>query len=447
MATKPFLQKTVPFSRLHLDSKNPRHELIQDEPLIIQHLLKNEQIVPLATDICERGLSPLERLAAIPHPTLRDHFVLVEGNRRLCSIKLLRDPAKAPTQYRKSFKKLADLQPSLPRTVEIAVFPNREMANQWVALKHGGQQGGVGTKSWTAAQTSRFKNSLSDIPRPNALALALLDYAVDGGIINTETRKEIPLTTLTRYISNPVVRSALGLTNRNDLLINTEKSEFDLALARFLEDVLSKKVHSRAKAAEIADYGRSLIASGHAPATNNLEPYSPSEAATPQPSDPAPSDDPTTSTAPPKRNNRSPDLGTKVVRTGYAIHISDHTTKRVFDELREIDASKYTFAAAALLRLLMERVGRSYARKNGIGGTGDLSAVFRRCAEHMEKNGKVPKSTFQIWRTLSNNPSHYLSPGTLGTYIHGGTTPVLSELRRGWTDLEAGLTFMLEDLG
>lgn len=443
MAAKPFVQQTVALSRLHLDSHNPRHDVTEDEPLIIEQLVRAEQILPLTEDICERGLSPLERLAAIPHPTLDGHFVMVEGNRRLCSLKLLRDPAKASAADRKAFKKLADRKPALPRSLEIAVFPNRDVANQWIALKHGGQQGGIGTKSWTASQSSRFKNSLANVARPNSLALAVLDYSVDAGILTTEQRAGIALTTVTRYLTNPVVRSALGLISPSEFLVNVEKSEFDLALSRFLEDVLSGTVHSRSKATERADYGRGLIASGHSPVTKLSDTYSPSEQVAPPPK---PDPEVTAAGGSPtlRRNNRSPDLGTKVVRTGYAIHISDHTTKRVFDELRDIDASKFTFAAAALLRLFMERVCRAYAKKCGLGDTGDLAPVIGRCASHMEQKAGAPKSVFQIWRTLSSNAQHYLSPGTLGTYIHGGTTPVLTELRRGWTDLEEGFTLMLD---
>lgn len=444
MASKPFIQQTVLLSRLHLDSHNPRHDVTEDEPLIIEQLVRGEQILPLATDICERGLSPLERLAAIPHPVLDGHFVMVEGNRRLCSLKLLRDPAKAPTTDRKAFKKLADRKPSLPRSLEVAVFPSRGLANQWIALKHGGQQSGIGTKSWNSSQSSRFKNSLTNIARPNSLALAVLDYSVDTGIITNEQRASIALTTVTRYLTNPVVRSALGLTSPSEFLVNVEKSEFDLALSRFLEDVLSGEVHSRSKAPERADYGRSLIASGHSPATKLPDAYSPSDKIA-SPAKTTPDSNAATGANPsPRRNNRSPDLGTRVVRTGYAVHISDHTTKRVFDELRDIDASKYTFAAAALLRLLMERVCRAYAKKHGLGDIGDLAPVIGRCATHMEQKAGASKSVFQIWRTLSSNAQHYLSPGTLGTYIHGGTTPVLTELRRGWTDLEEGFTLMLD---
>jgi len=94
----------------------------------------------------------------------------------------------------------------------------------------------------------------------------------------------------------------------------------------------------------------------------------------------------------------------------------------------------------------MERVCRAYAKKCGIGDTGDLSTAIGRCANHMEESANAPKSVFQIWRILSSNPRHYLAPGTLGAYIHGGTTPVLSELRRGWTDLGEGFTLMLDTI-
>jgi hypothetical protein len=269
---------------------------------------------------------------------------------------------------------------------------------------------------------------------------------MDTGILTSEQRAGMALTTVTRYLTNPVVRSALGLTSPREFLINVERTEFDLALARFLEDVLSGTVHSRSKAADRAEYGRGLISSGHAPETKLPASYSPSGQV---PSSPEPDSQSTAAVgehSAQRRNNRSPDLGTKVVRAGYAVHISDHTTKRVFDELRDIDASKFTFAAAALLRLLIERVCRAYAKKHGIGDTGDLAPVIGRCATYMEQKAGMPKSVFQIWRTLSSNAQHYLSPGTLGTYIHGGTTPVLTELRRGWTDLEGGLTHMLDTI-
>lgn len=441
-------QQSVPFTKLHLDGQNPRHEPTADEPSIISYLVRNEQVLPLAQDICNRGLSPLERLAAIPHPTLDGHFVMVEGNRRLCALKLLRDSAKAPLAERKAFKRLADLKPTLPRKIDVAVFNDRELANDWIALKHGGLQGGIGTRSWNASQSSRFLESLSGGKRPNSLALAVLDYAQDTGILTQEQRVSIALTTVTRYLSNPVVRSALGISSASAFLVDVSIDEFNAVLSQFLSDLLDgTEVNSRSKSPDRASYGRKLLASGLSPSTRLAEPVSPTAPGIQtQPPSVGTKDQSNSTGAKLPRNNRSPDLGTKVVRAGYAVHISDATTKRVFDELRDLDGSRYPFAAACLLRLFMERVCRAYAKKKGLGDTGDLAPVIGRCAEHMERMGGVTKDVFQVWKTLSSNTSHYLAPGHLSSYVHGGSTPVLTELRRGWTDLEKGFDLMLNAL-
>lgn len=444
MATsRVFEQRAVPFSKLHLDTNNPRHEPTEDEPSIISYLVSKEQILPLATDICRRGLSPLERLAAIPHPYLTGHVVMIEGNRRLCAMKLLRDPAKAPAAERKQFKKLADRKPTLPRNLEVAVFESREVANEWVSLKHAGLQGGIGVRSWTAGQTSRFQNSISGLKRPNALALAVLDYAEDAGLLSVAQRSQVAITTVTRYLSNPVVRSALGISSSSELLINVEKSEFDAALSQFLSDISDGTANSRTTGDDRANYGRALISSGLSPSTTFPTSISPTD---PRPAPPSSTPQtPMSAPAAKTRNNKNPDHGDRVVRTGYAVHISDPTTKRVFDELREIDAKKFAFGASCLLRLLMERVCRAYASKHGLAGNGDLAPVIGRCANHMEQAG-ANKTVYQIWRVLSTTPAHYLAPNALGSIVHGGMTPVASELRRGWTDLERGFDHMLNTL-
>ena len=439
--------QSVLFSKLHLDGQNPRHEVSSDEPSIIEYLVRHEQVLPLAQDICERGLSPLERLAVIPHPTLDGHFVMVEGNRRLCALKLLKDPAKAPLSERKTFKRLSEKKPPLPRKLDVAVFATRELANQWISLKHSGVQGGIGTLGWNPTQKNRFEESVSGRKRPNSLAVAVIDYAEGAGLITKTQRANIALTTATRYLSNPVVRSALGITSASKLLINVDKAEFDMVLARFLSDLLEGTATSRSDSKARAAYGKQLLASGLSPSTKLDEPISPvAEVPTPEKSSVGQDVPVGSAAAGAVRNNRSPDIGNKVVRSGYAARITDPTTKRVFDELRELDGSRFPFAAAALLRLFMECVCRAYAKKMGLGDTGDLAPVISRCADHMERKAGATKTVFHVWRVLSSNPTHYLAPGSLSLHVHGGSTPVLSDLRRGWTDLEKGFDLMLTAL-
>lgn len=78
---------SVPLARLHLDPLNPRHDPIADEDEIIAQLLSKEKVLPLAKDIAKRGaVSPLERTGAVRMEGNPGHYVVVEGNRRLCAL-------------------------------------------------------------------------------------------------------------------------------------------------------------------------------------------------------------------------------------------------------------------------------------------------------------------------------------------------------------------------
>ena len=67
--------KSVSINRIYLDPANPRHDPINNEREIIAHLLKTEDIRPLAKSISTLGsTSPIELLALAPHPTAKNRF-------------------------------------------------------------------------------------------------------------------------------------------------------------------------------------------------------------------------------------------------------------------------------------------------------------------------------------------------------------------------------------
>lgn len=89
----------VSLNKLHLDALNPRHDPLNDEDEIIAQLYKSEQVLSLAKDIVAKGaLSPLDRTGVVELDGNPGHYVVVEGNRRTCALKLLHDPQKAPDQ-------------------------------------------------------------------------------------------------------------------------------------------------------------------------------------------------------------------------------------------------------------------------------------------------------------------------------------------------------------
>ncbi|WP_415279681.1 hypothetical protein [Brucella sp. BZ] len=250
----------IKIARINLDQENPRHEPYATQDEAIAYLCKDEYVPALARDIAKHGLNPLEMLAVLPGKA-KNSFVAAEGNRRLCAIKLLNDPDRAPPNLRKSFEKLSkNWQPITE--VPCVKFESRAQVQLWLDRVHQGLNGGVGRKDWNADQKARNSGE-----KKNKTALAVLDYAEENGLITSEQRKK-KLTTVQRYMSNPLMREALGidLSDPDEVGVNRPKQDFDLLLRTFTEDLLSddkdSEVTSRKNKEDISAYARKLSRTG-----------------------------------------------------------------------------------------------------------------------------------------------------------------------------------------
>jgi len=101
--------QSISVDRIFLDLHNPRHKPYSSEAEVIEYLCRYESVYALAKDMSEIGLNPLELFALISLDTKgkitkSTPFMVAEGNRRMCAIKLLNDPDLAPTKLRKDLK-------------------------------------------------------------------------------------------------------------------------------------------------------------------------------------------------------------------------------------------------------------------------------------------------------------------------------------------------------
>lgn len=265
-----------PLSRIFLWLENPRHEAQESEAQAIAALCSKQDILPLARDIAEHGLNPLERwalLSAKRRGNAPPSYYAAEGNRRLCALKLLHDPELAPPELRKHFAKIAeDFDP--PSSVPVAIFEDKERAKHWLERIHNGEQGGVGRKGWNADAKQRFYGGSK-----NRTAQALLDYAETEGMLSSEERAG-KLTTVQRFVGNNTFREALGLDTSvpDDFGRTRPKGEFDKLTRIFIRDLVGKtKVTSRMNKQQIVQYARALAE--HATTKRvEPEPLSPAEA-------------------------------------------------------------------------------------------------------------------------------------------------------------------------
>ena len=223
--------------RIFLDLANPRHEPYETEAEVIEYLCHEEYVYELAKDICNIGLNPLEIFAVIPSDSAGSRspksYVVAEGNRRMCALKLLNDPDLAPAKFRKDFEKLAEKAPIIDEVLGV-VFADKSKVDVWLDRIHGGVQGGIGRKPWNPEQKTRH---IGD--KKNLLAQAVLDYAEDKDFISPEQRRG-KLTTAQRYLSNLLLRESLGIDSSNleDISRNRPEGDFDSLLKRFVSDLL-----------------------------------------------------------------------------------------------------------------------------------------------------------------------------------------------------------------
>ncbi|WP_028301538.1 hypothetical protein [Oceanospirillum beijerinckii] len=262
------MEKVISVKKINLDKQNPRHGRLSSELEIIDFMIENEQIKNLAKDIvAKKGLNPFDNIGVIPDPSQPDTYFVAEGNRRICSLKLLLNPEKANNEKNINFfANLAEeIDPPITELKTI-VFDSRESVNQWIKQRHVGQQNGIGVKDWDARQSSRFDGRSS----PNALSDKLLEYAAKRQILLKEQVKKIAITTITRFLNNTHFRKTIGIQEKKDLIIWSPQNEFDPIIKRFLHDVLDsskKDVSSRSNAETIEDYADNLIRMKIAPAT------------------------------------------------------------------------------------------------------------------------------------------------------------------------------------
>ncbi len=251
----------VALNRLHLNPQNPRFDPIENEPEIIAELFKSERVLVLAKDIAKKGgISPLDGIGVIEMPGNPGHFIVAEGNRRASALKVLIDPRKAPNPTAQKAIEAIEGRAALAKSFEVIVFRDLDAARPWLELRHLGEQDGAGTRPWNPQQKTRFSRGGS----PDQLALEILDRAEELGWIDEGQRKRIPLTTLTRYLGSPNVRTALGLASRSTLSFTHDPAQVDEALRQFVLDAIPKtggkpgRVHSRSDSAARQKYSQEL---------------------------------------------------------------------------------------------------------------------------------------------------------------------------------------------
>lgn len=146
--------ESVPLEKLKLDSENPRlpssfYNKSEDE--IIEWMLKDESIIELMLAIGQHGFFSGEALLVIK---TGDNFTVVEGNRRLTSLKLLSNPSLAPIRKHKVEQVLKETS-KRPKSIPCIIFEGKEQIMQYLGYRHV-----TGIKPWSVASKAKYLHGL-----------------------------------------------------------------------------------------------------------------------------------------------------------------------------------------------------------------------------------------------------------------------------------------------
>ncbi|MAX86740.1 MULTISPECIES: hypothetical protein [Thalassolituus] len=143
---------------LRLDVENPRlpdslSRKSRDESKIINWMLQDASLLELMTAISENGFFVGESLLVVKE---NGQNVVIEGNRRLASVKLLNDPEIAIVHSRKVKEVVSNSKNDPDESLPCIIFESRESIEQYLGYRHV-----TGVKSWGVLAKARYLKTLA----------------------------------------------------------------------------------------------------------------------------------------------------------------------------------------------------------------------------------------------------------------------------------------------
>jgi hypothetical protein len=442
--TQDVEKRIIHITQLLLDTENPRHDVITNQTEIIKQLIKTEHILSLAKDIANQGsLSPLEIIGILQTPNSED-YIVIEGNRRVCACLLLNNPELSPTPNLKKQLRLLNEKNTFPTELECIIFDSRESADHWIQLRHEGLQNGIGTKQWDATQIGRYSEKRGRT-NANIQAIKLLDFAIKYGIISKDDRSKYSITTLQRYLNNPVVRNIFGLEGKEKLLTKHTVDTFIKLVERFLLDAETGTVNSRSKQAEWIDYANTLQKEVSDPPTSSnelIDLLEPKEASNSEKSKD------TGKKKQLSREKQDPSKRKYLVPYDVRFSIKDNTLNRVYLEMRNLEIEGHEFSIAYLFRAFLEASAYLYLKKYKPEETQTDKKLQRKLiavSEHLKEQG-VREQKLRSLNIATSDKNSLISPLMIGSMVHLSIIPNKRELIGIWDRMEEILLIIHDKL-
>jgi len=415
-------------AQLSLNPDNDRHGSLKDEPSAIQWLLENRSthMQALAKDLASTKRlyePPLVRFDA------DKKYIVFDGNRRMCCVKLFMDPVLAPSESWKDFftdlrsKELIEAFSAITCEVESDLTVIDEMLYR----RHTGSQDGVGRSQWDPEGKSFFlqRTGKGSVGLGQAIERALKTEQLISEKI------ELPWSNLERLFSSEPIRKRAGISFAGGSLVYLTDKQKNLAtLQRVAEDMASQKV-------VLGDLWNNASKGRYLDRLKNdgLEiDVAPKGRASPSPKP----DDAGVQVFPFQRKGRVPKdkhLISRADQNPFINRPEFERGERIWRELQfALEFDEHDNAIAVLMRVLLELAITYYAKVNGIVfGAGDIFARrVSSVADSMLNRGLIDSKGRAIIKKFESDKP-IVSAHSMHQYVHNPNFhPSKSDMKAIW---------------
>jgi len=428
--------------KLEPDLMNPRLPEVQaSQRDAIRAVAKDQgpKLIALAEHIVKYGCNVAELPIVMPSEEEDDRFVVLDGNRRLATLRALETPdilagVLGPSAF-STLKRLSVEYLKKPiEVMQCAVSETRREADPWIQLRHRGEGGGAGLVKWDGVQSARYDSRMGQ----SLVHLELLELAKSHGKLPKDVLSKLdkfPITTLQRLVNDPDVRAELGFEiEKGKLLSRYPKKELAKGVARVITDLSRKTVsvtdlklkHQRLQ------YAKSIPRTSlpNPKTAGNLRDIMTEDLASgskkPKPNKPIKLPDQVRETLVPRK---------------CALVIPEKRIRDVLIEMQALHVDQFPNLGAVILRVFVEWSVGAYVKKHKLKLTKNqeesLHHRFMRVLEEMVISGSMTKDELKPIKVEAARQHSILSIHTMQHYVHNTKLhPKANELKEAWDTLQ-----------
>ena len=440
--------KTIKVTNLFLDIENYRFEKQYSQLDAIIRMISSEKIklYNLAEDILNVGMNPTDRLIVIKGSE-ENHYVVLEGNRRLTSLKLLYNPDLIPDEFaslRKKFIKLrAERLNSIPSSVDCEVCEDRTEADIWIKRKHAQGLNGIGVEQWNSQQKQRFDERTTGKTSDVIQVLTFLD---NSEYVDDQLKKQLldlKSTNLQRLLSDSYVRTTLGLLKEKGHLYATIDSK---NLISGLVDVIKSLLKPGFSVSDIYDkeirkeFIESLFAQKGTPQSRGKEQNAwillEKSETKKQPKE----------VDSEKAVENLPKVRNAIIPSKFKLPITNKRIASIFEELKKISLKTCSNTVSVMIRIFLElsvdyylelfdllKDGKPTACSSGM----DLNTKVTTVINHLYNAKLMTKDLSKGLRSEIKDSASALSIESLNAYVHNFRfSPKPQNLLISWDNIQ-----------